>query len=114
MKMPLMTVWPISAGWDPSGKPMAYVDVHLAFSTDAVEQQFLIMQEGGFLSQMIGGTPKNGTVGVYRQPFWHSSTPLVPKPGREDDARRWVLMFNYEIVDRPAPSSWDAGLREPS
>jgi hypothetical protein len=32
---------------------------------------------------------------VYRLPFWHYTTPLVGRPGKEDAARRWVLLGTF-------------------
>jgi hypothetical protein len=34
-------------------------------------------------------------VNVYRLPFWHFTTPLAAKPGRADDARRWLLLGTF-------------------
>ena len=95
--------WPFTAGWDSENRAIAYVDFHLIFGNDAVAHQYIVMQDGAHLNKILGGPPFNGAISVYRLPLWHYSTPLVPKPGREDEARRWILMLNYQIVgdDRP-------------
>ena len=36
-----------------------------------------------------------GGVTAYRLPFWHYTTPLQAKPGREGDAHRWVLLGTF-------------------
>jgi uncharacterized protein len=85
------------------------VDLHLAFSTEGVESQYLVLQQGDFLNGLRGGKPVNGTVGVYRLPFWHYTTPMVAKVGMETHARRWVLMFNYELVGDNRPKRLSKG-----
>lgn len=89
--------WPLAAGWTNITEPTEYVDVHLTFTTAGVDQQFLVLQNGHFLNDIRGGKPVNGTIGVYRLPFWHYTTPLIPKEGQEDNARRWIIMVNYAI-----------------
>jgi hypothetical protein len=95
--------WPQTAGWVDSAEPIAYVDLHLSFATDAAEQQYLVIQQGAFCNRIMGGKPVNGTVSVYRLPFWHYATPLIPAAGREDHCRRWIVMANYEIVGDNRP-----------
>ncbi len=36
-----------------------------------------------------------GGVTCYRLPFWHYTTPMVAKRGREEQARRWVLLGTF-------------------
>jgi hypothetical protein len=95
--------WPMQAGWVDSAEPIAYVDLHLSFVTDAAEQQYLVIQEGRFCNRIMGGKPVNGTVSVYRLPFWHYATPLVPRAGEDAQCRRWIVMANYEIVGDNRP-----------
>ena len=95
--------WPMQAGWVDSAEPIAYVDLHLSFATDATEQQYLVIQQGAFCNRIMGGKPVNGTVSVYRLPFWHYATPLIARPGQEDACRRWIVMANYEIVGDNRP-----------
>lgn len=78
---------------EPLGKD-GYTDLHLTFCTEGVEHQYLVYEKNGHLSELqpiavVGG------VTCYRLPFWHYTTPLVPKAGREGDARRWVLLGTF-------------------
>lgn len=78
-----------------------FVDLHIMFSNQAVKSQWLVYEERGFLSASheVG----NGSgIAVYRLPFWHYTTPLVGKPGREAEARRWLLLGSFDF-DPPLP-----------
>ncbi|HVR40173.1 MAG TPA: hypothetical protein VMU84_13845 [Thermoanaerobaculia bacterium] len=74
-----------------------FIDLHVMFSNEAVASQWLVYEERGYLSS---GHDVSGTCGiaVYRLPFWHYTTPLVARRGREKEARRWLLLgsFDYE------------------
>ena len=52
-------------------------------------------EERGFLtaSRDVAGPP---AIAVYRLPFWHYTTPLVARPGREGKARRWLLLGSFD------------------
>ncbi|XXF76091.1 hypothetical protein P2318_23930 [Myxococcaceae bacterium GXIMD 01537] len=76
-----------------------YVDMHVTLATPAVDHQWLVYAKGGHLSE-IQGVNTLGGVTVYRLPFWHYTTPLVAKKGKEDAARRWVLLGTF--LDAPA------------
>lgn len=95
--------WHHAAGFDNTARSLAYVDMHLIFATDAVEHQYLIAQDGAFMTTMAGGAPTNGTVSILRQPFWHASTPLKARPGQEDKARRWLLGITFLIEGDNSP-----------
>ena len=71
-----------------------YLDLHLSLSSKAVDHQYLVYAKGGHFTEMVpvGGL---GILTIYRLPFWHYTTPLQAKPGREKDARRWVLLATY-------------------
>lgn len=71
-----------------------YVDVHLTFCTDAVQQQLMIYEREGHLDQ-VQDVVSVGGLNCYRLPFWHQVTPLVPQPDRVRDARRWVLLGTF-------------------
>lgn len=71
-----------------------YVDVHLGFANIDVRRQILVYEKRGFLSEATDIALKAG-IGIYRLPFWHYTTPLEAKPGRERTARRWVLLATY-------------------
>ena len=72
-----------------------FVDLHVMFSNDAVASQWLVYEERGFLSASheVGG--RSG-IAVYRLPFWHYTTPLVGRKGREAQARRWLLLGSFD------------------
>jgi hypothetical protein len=78
-----------------------FVDVHIMFSNEAVASQWLVYEERGFLSQSHEVGKRSG-VAVYRLPFWHYTTPLVARPGREAEARRWLLLGSFDF-DPPPP-----------
>jgi hypothetical protein len=69
-----------------------FVDVHIMFSNDAVQSQYLVYEEKHFLSQAHDVSGPSG-IAVYRLPFWHYTTPLVGKPG----ARRWLLLGSLDF-----------------
>lgn len=73
-----------------------FVDLHVMFSNEAVGSQLLVYEERGFLSQSHDVATTSG-IAVYRLPFWHYTTPLVPRPGRERDARRWLLLGSFDF-----------------
>lgn len=71
-----------------------YLDLHLSLSSPAVAHQFMVYAKGGHFTEMV---PVHGlgTLTIYRLPFWHYTTPLQAKPGRDAAARRWVLLATY-------------------
>jgi hypothetical protein len=73
-----------------------FVDLHIMFSNAAVQSQWLVYEEGGFLSRSHE-VAMSGSIAVYRLPFWHYTTPLVPKRGRETEARRWLLLGSFDF-----------------
>jgi hypothetical protein len=72
-------------------------DFHVMLSNDAVAQQLLVYEERRFLS-VCHDVSRQPALATYRLPFWHYTTPLVAKPRREGEARRWLLLgsFDYE------------------
>lgn len=74
-----------------------YVDVHVAFVNDAVSQQFLIYEDRRHLSNVVDLSVRE-SVTVYKLPFWHYTTPLAAKSGRESEARRWLLIGSFRIL----------------
>lgn len=71
-----------------------YTDVHLTFCTEGVAAQSLIAEEGGHFSREYSVATLGG-VTCYRLPFWHFTTPLRAKRGREKAARRWVVLGTF-------------------
>ena len=80
-----------------AGTNKGFIDLHVMFSNDSVAQQLLVYEERGYLARAhdVAGAP---AIAVYRLPFWHYTTPLVARRGREDRARRWLLLgtFDYD------------------
>lgn len=83
-----------------------YVDVHLTFCNGAVAHQWLVSEQGGHLSDVTSLATRGG-VTWYRLPLWHYTTPLVGRRGREDEARRWVLLGTF--LDARRPGTRDRG-----
>ena len=73
-----------------------FVDLHIMFSNSAVASQLLVYEERGFLSK-THEVAVPSSVAVYRLPFWHYTTPLLPNPGNGGMARRWLLLHSYEL-----------------
>lgn len=78
-----------------------YVDVHLTLANDAVAHQWLVYAEKGHFRH-VEAVHANGGITAYRLPFWHYTTPLVAKPKRESEARRWVLLGTF-LYAKPGP-----------
>ena len=72
-----------------------FVDLHVMFSNDAVQSQWLVYEENRFLSASHEVAAPSG-IAVYRLPFWHYTTPLVGRKGREAEARRWLLLGSFD------------------
>lgn len=80
---------------DPNRKD-GYVDVHVTLCNSYVDQQLLVSESDGHLDQQhdVG---VESAVSLSWLPHWHYTTPLVGKPGHEEDARRWLLLATYEL-----------------
>ena len=74
-----------------------YIDLHITFGNSAVAHHMLVYEENGHLSRMENVAVPGG-IAVYRLPFWHYTTPLVGKPKRINEARRWLLLGSFNIV----------------
>jgi hypothetical protein len=72
-----------------------FIDLHIMFSNDDVASQWLVYEEKGFLSA-AHDVSSRAAIAIYRLPFWHYTTPLVPRPGRESTARRWLLLGSFD------------------
>lgn len=83
------------------GARNGFVDLHIMFSNSAVASQLLVYEEQGFLSK-THEVAVPSSVAVYRLPFWHYTTPLLAKRGREAEARRWLLLGSFDY-DPPLP-----------
>ena len=69
-----------------------YIDLHLSLCTPGVAHQWLVYSRAGHFSEIVS-VAAPATVTAYRLPFWHYTTPLVAKRGR--DAARWVLLGTF-------------------
>lgn len=78
-----------------------YLDVHLGFCSAGVRSQLLVYAKAGHFTESVEvGRP--AMVTAYRLPFWHYTTPLLPKRGREAEARRWLLLGTFLFADQGA------------
>jgi hypothetical protein len=82
-----------------------FVDLHIMFSNDAVRSQQLVYENHGFLSASHDVSGHSG-IAVYRLPFWHYTTPLLGRPGREAEARRWLLLGSFDFDPPPKKPMW--------
>jgi hypothetical protein len=87
------------------GSRNGFVDLHIMFSNDAVKTQQLVYEERGFLSASHEVSGPSG-IAVYRLPFWHYTTPLVGRKGREEEARRWLLLGSFDFDPPPKKPMW--------
>jgi hypothetical protein len=74
-----------------------YVDMHLTLAGPGVAQQWLVYAEGGHFRHVLDVATAGG-ITAYRLPFWHYTTPLVAKPGRAREARRWVVLGTFRYA----------------
>ena len=91
-----------------------YVDCHVSLASPAIAHQWLVYAERGHLSR-IESVATAGGITVYRLPFWHYTTPLAARPGRESAARRWVLLGTFlynQPRQTPARQAGDIGADE--
>lgn len=75
-----------------------FVDFHIMFTNNAVQHQYLVYEHRGHFSRIVDINVQGG-ISIYRLPFWHYTTPLAAKPGREADARRWLLLATFPILE---------------
>jgi hypothetical protein len=71
-----------------------YLDVHLTFANAAVGRQLLVYERGGHFTEVVDVRTLGGLT-AYRLPFWHFTTPLEARKGRDAQARRWVLLGTF-------------------
>ena len=69
-----------------------YIDLHVSLCSPGVAHQWLVYSRAGHFSEIVS-VAQPATVTAYRLPFWHYTTPLVTKRGR--DAARWVLLGTF-------------------
>lgn len=78
---------------EPLGKD-GYTDLHLTFCNSGVGNQVLVYEKKGHLTE-VADVATVGGVTCYRLPFWHYTTPMLAKRGKEKSARRWVLLGTF-------------------
>jgi hypothetical protein len=71
-----------------------YLDIHLTLASPAVAHQYLVYAKSGHFREIVP-VHETGCLTIYRLPFWHYTTPLTAKPGREKRAARWVLLGTF-------------------
>lgn len=71
-----------------------YVDMHVSLTLPGVDHQYLIYAQDGHFTQMAPVSTVGG-ITVYRLPFWHYTTPLLARKGKEETSRRWVLLGTF-------------------
>lgn len=76
-----------------------YVDLHIMLAEVGVASQLLIYEKSAGLLNAVEEVGQGVGVAVYRLPFWHYTTPLIPRRPR-DPARRWLLLSSFEIAAR--------------
>lgn len=74
-----------------------YVDLQITLCTKHVARQFLVYEQNGLLNAVHNVGITSG-ISISMLPFWHQVTPLEVKPGRGDDAKRWLLLASFEIA----------------
>ena len=72
-----------------------YIDLHVSLCAPDVAHQWLVYSRAGHFSEVVS-VAQPATVTAYRLPFWHYTTPLVTKRGK--DAARWVLLGTFLYV----------------
>jgi hypothetical protein len=76
-----------------------YIDMHLVLCGPGVAHQWLVYAERGHFRHVLDVNTSG--INAYRLPFWHYTTPLVAKPGREREARRWVILGTFYYAQPP-------------
>ena len=72
-----------------------FIDLHIMFSNADVASQSLVYEDRRYLSAVHDvATP--AAIAIYRLPFWHYTTPMLARRGREATARRWLLLASFD------------------
>ncbi len=69
-----------------------YIDLHVSLCSPGVAHQWLVYSRAGHFSEIVS-VAQAATITAYRLPFWHYTTPLVTKRGK--DGARWVLLGTF-------------------
>ena len=71
-----------------------YIDFHISLGGSGVAHQYLVYARDGHFSEMAD-VAAPGLITIYRLPFWHYTTPLIPSPGHAGTARRFVVLGTF-------------------
>lgn len=71
-----------------------YLDIHLSLANRAVQHQYLVYAKAGHFTEIVPVHSLGGLT-IYRLPFWHYTTPLTARQGKEAEARRWLLLGTF-------------------
>jgi len=74
-----------------------YVDFHLTLSNEHVDHQLLVYENNGYLEHAHPVGISSGISASFL-PFWHYTTPLTAKAGKEDKAKRWLLLTSFTTL----------------
>jgi hypothetical protein len=73
-----------------------YVDAHIMLSEPNVMSQLLVYERDQGVLNTIQEVGIGVNIAIYQLPFWHYTTPLIPRPGARK-SRRWVLAASYML-----------------
>ena len=65
-------------------------------SEPTVKSQFLVYENRMGLLNAVEEVGRGIRIAIYQLPFWHYTTPLLPRSGARR-ARRWVFLASYII-----------------
>jgi hypothetical protein len=74
-----------------------YIDVQLTLTNSGVEHQWLVYEDKHHLQKIVS-VACTSLLTIYWLPFWHYTTPLVARRGRQEDAQRWLLLGTFEFL----------------
>ena len=77
-----------------------YVDLQITLCNSGVGRQYLLYENNGYFNAVVNVAVDSG-VSVSLLPFWHQVTPMEAKRGREQMARRWLLLVSF-VIDWPS------------
>lgn len=76
-----------------------YYDIHIMFSNEHVQHQWLVYEKNGFLNH-THDIAAPSAIAIYKLPFWHYTTPMMAKADKEDEAQRWLLLRSFEMPEK--------------
>lgn len=76
-----------------------YYDIHIMFSNEHVQHQWLVYEKSGFLNSTYD-IASPSAIAIYKLPFWHYTTPMMAKSNKEKEAQRWLLLRSFEMPEK--------------